>query len=333
MSVSSESVSEEVVDRRAEVRPVVFHADDFGFNEPITRGIVQGFERGVLTSTSALANAPFLELGVSFWRTLEQRRQAGDLPSRPLRRTLGDGLAPFDFGVHLNLTQGKPLTGNQYPPQLLDGQGFFPGVYALYGKLSLRPRRFREAIRRELEAQIGRLRDHSLEITQLNGHQYVELIPTVARLIPDLCRHFEIPVVRVARETGFTPITLLRGEAEQWVTAGMKRYYAGRFSRIAHRAKLRAPDRFFGTSHTARIHETILQHYLNRISEFGLSEVCLHPGTSPGTHTLLDAPGWEDPFETARPKELQFIESPECFDLLRSHRVQLSRLRTLTIDS
>lgn len=308
---------------------VVFHADDFGFNEPITRGIVEGFERGILTSTSALANAPFLDLALSFWKSLDERRRSDKFPSVPLRRSLGDNLSPFDFGVHLNLTQGKPLTGNQYPPQLLDRNGFFPGIYPFFARVSLSPRRYAEPIRRELDAQLARLRDSSIELTQLNGHQYVELIPTVAAMIPDLARRFNIPVVRTALESGYASITLFRGEVENWVTSSLKHRYASRLARIVRREKLSTPQRYFGTSHVARILEPILSHYLSRLPDRGLSEICLHPATLPGTHTLVDAPGWEDPFETARPRELQFIESPECFELLRSQRIRLGRLRSL----
>ncbi|MCA9092945.1 MAG: ChbG/HpnK family deacetylase [Planctomycetaceae bacterium] len=318
-------------------RHVVFHADDFGFNEPITRGIIEGFERGILTSTSALPNAPFLDLALSFWKTLEQRRQSGDFPSAPLRKSLGDELAPFDFGVHINLTQGRPLTGNQYPPQLLDRNGLFPGIFSLYAKLSLRPRKYREPILRELEAQIGRLKDSSLEITQLNGHQYVEILPTVARLIPDLARRFNIPVVRTAAESRFTPITLFKGEVENWVTTAMKRHYALRLRHIVREYGLNTPDHYCGAAHMARILGPILDHYLRGIPPFNerndstgqVTEICLHPATLPGTHTLVDPLGWTDPFESARPKELQFIESSECFELLRNHRVRLARLRSI----
>lgn len=318
---------------KPDVRRVVFHADDFGFNEPITRGIVEGFEQGILTSTSALANAPFLGLALSFWKSLDERRQSGKFPSAPQRRSLGDDLAPFDFGVHLNLTQGRPLTGDQYPSQLLDRNGFFPGIYSLFAKLSLRPRRFIEPIRRELEAQIARLKDSSVELTHLNGHQYLELIPTIAHIVPDLARRFSIPVIRTAAESGFTSITLFHGELENWLTTCLKRYYAGRLARIVLRNNLLAPLRYFGASHSARVSKPILAHYLKRITGDGLTEICVHPATLPGTHTLVDAPGWEDPFETARPKELQLIESSECFELLRSHRISLGRLRSLTSDS
>lgn len=318
-------------------RSVVFHADDFGFNEPITRGIIEGFERGVLTSTSALANAPFLDLALSFWKSLDERRRSDNFPSAPLRKSLGDELTPFDMGVHLNLTQGRPLTGEGYPPQLLDGSGFFPGIYVLYAKLALQPRRYVVPIRRELEAQIARLKDASLPLTQLNGHQYLEILPVVARMVPDLARRFDIPVIRTAAESNFTPITLHKGELENWVTSALKRYYALKLRRTVLNSKLATPEKFFGAAHMGRVRESILSHYLQAVpltdppdnSIEKLTEICLHPATPLGVHTLVESPGWADPFERSRPEELQFIESPECLELLRNYRVRLRRLSSL----
>lgn len=323
--------------RQIGFRRVVLHADDFGFNEPITRGIVQGFERGVLTSTSALANAPFLDRAITFWKSLEERRESQDFPSIPLRRSLGDDLRPFDFGVHLNLTQGRPLTGERYPAQLLDRNGFFPGIFVLFAKLALNSRRFLEPLRNELDAQLSRLKDSSLEITHLNGHQYVEIVPGVAKLIPELCRRFNISVIRTAVESHFTQETLFKGELENWVLTLMKRHYALRFRRLLGQHAFSTPERYFGAAHMARIDSHLLSHFLNQIplidgcepSPGQISEICLHPATHPGPHTLEDPPGWTDPFPADRPKELQLLESPDCFDLLRRHRVKLSRLRSL----
>ena len=59
-------------------------------------------------------------------KSLEADRAEARLPSMAVRRRLGDPDCPFDLGVHLNLTQGRPLT-DRYPPELLDAAGRFPG--------------------------------------------------------------------------------------------------------------------------------------------------------------------------------------------------------------
>ena len=99
---------------------LVLHADDLGMNRAISEGILRGFREGLLTSTSLLANAPDAGRALQQWKGLLAEHAAGRLPSAAARRRLDDPDRPFDLGVHLNLTQGRPLSGSRYPAELLD---------------------------------------------------------------------------------------------------------------------------------------------------------------------------------------------------------------------
>ena len=113
---------------------LVLHADDLGMSRPVTDGILRGFRHGLLTSTAVLANAPDAGRAIEQWKALAEQHAAGALPSMPARRRLGDTAKPFDFGVHLNLTQGRPL--GPYPAELLDGNGCFLGVRRLFSAVA-----------------------------------------------------------------------------------------------------------------------------------------------------------------------------------------------------
>ena len=115
------------------VRRIALHADDLGMNPAVSDGIFQGFEQGLLTSTSLLSNAPDAARALDRWRQLESRRAEGSLESTARRRRLQDPAQPFDLGIHLNLTQGRPLTAARYPAELLDARGCFPGISAYSG--------------------------------------------------------------------------------------------------------------------------------------------------------------------------------------------------------
>lgn len=112
-------------------RLLILHADDFGMSPAVNRGIRDGFHRGLLTSTSMLANAPAVSQAMSLWNELELRRRHRVLPGDCLRRAGRDPWLPFDLGVHLNLTQGRPLTEG-YPDELRNAVGNFPGVVRLF---------------------------------------------------------------------------------------------------------------------------------------------------------------------------------------------------------
>ena len=141
-------------------------------NRAVTAGILRGFTYGLLTSTSLLANAPDAEAAIREWRLLQGQHAAGRLASMDARTQLGEPREAFELGIHLNLTQGRPLTG-RYPAQLLDSAGRFCGVGRLFRHLRrLRPS-FESALRDELAAQIEFLLDRGIHPTHLNGHQYI----------------------------------------------------------------------------------------------------------------------------------------------------------------
>lgn len=337
-------------------RRVVLHADDFGMNAAVTQGIVRGFTHGLLTSTAVLANAPDCHAALSAWRTLLERDRCGGLPSTALRRRLGDSRLPFDLGVHLNLTQGKPLTGGQYPAELLDRDGRFPGIFKFFRKLAGAELRYRAQIAAELQAQIEVVRDSGFAPTHLNGHQYIEILPGVAAIIPALLAKYGIPVVRVGRERQLLRTTLMRRfQVANWFLAQVKRSFATAFLREMDRCGVTHPDSFFGTSHAGRIDLALMRRFLADDLRPGVTEIGMHPGlmpdaaavsplkngwhdplvpvaraSSPCVRKPLPDDGWHDPLARLRSDELALVTSPELAELLDSSRIRLGRLGELS---
>ena len=79
---------------------LIVNADDFGISEAVNRGIVEAHDRGIVTSTSIMAT------GSAFEHALELAR---------LRPSLG-------VGVHLVLTEQRPLTGAAAAPSARDAR-------------------------------------------------------------------------------------------------------------------------------------------------------------------------------------------------------------------
>ncbi len=307
------------------------HADDFGLNPAVTAGIVHGFERGLLTSTALLANAPDAADAVHAWKRLIARGAAGELGSSEPRRALGDRGLPFDLGIHLNLTQGRPLTGPRFPEELLDHQGQFLDIFRLYARLRRRPGAFRSAVQAELVAQVWFLLDRGLQPTHLNGHQYVELLPAIADLIPGLLARFRIGTVRVALEPALFQSTLLRGHRPgSWLMALAKRHFARRFGARFSQTQCTTvhPGCYFGTAHAGRINARLLKLFLSRAPRGAMVEICMHPAMIADSRNDHQD-GWLDPLARLRPKELALLESKELSELLRVRQVELGRLSQL----
>jgi predicted glycoside hydrolase/deacetylase ChbG (UPF0249 family) len=314
-------------DRSGMHRRVVLHADDFGMNEQVNAGIVRGFTHGLLTSTSILTNAPGCAAALARWKDLDAQCANDDIPSLTCRRNLADSLSRFDLGIHLNLTQGHPLTQGRYPPQLLDRNGRFPGVFALASRLVAAGQTYRRAIEDELGAQIAVLVDRGFTPTHLNAHQYVDLLPAVSAIIPSLLRRYSIPVVRTPWETRLTLTTLLqRFEPTNWCLSQVKRLLAFRHLVQMQRLRLAHPAAYFGTSHAGRIDLDLMRIFIAAAGP-GVTEIGMHPGSgSPKATTVERDDGWFDPLATARVRELALLTSPELVRLLEEQHVQLARL-------
>lgn len=314
---------------------LVLHADDFGFNREVTRGIAEGFEAGLLTSTALLANAPAAEEALDSWTKLAERHRSGRLASTPTRRRLGDDDTAFDLGVHLNLTQGRPLTGRQFPPELLDAQGNFLPPGRLFTRLYCRGNQYREAIRAELAAQVEFLAARGIAPTHLNGHQYVELMPVVSELVVELAQSFSIAVVRVSREPRFWITSLRPGvRTTNWLLAHAKQFFARCFAERVGAAGLRHTAAYFGSSHAGRIDLGICELFLRASQREGLVEIALHPGLPCERReaewwAVPTLRIWYDPLAALRPAELALLKSPSLVETLLRHDCRLGRLTSL----
>lgn len=302
-----------------------------GLNSAINAGIVRGFERGLLTSTSLLANAPQAVAALASWQDLRRRHAEGVLPSVAARAELDDARTAFDLGIHLNLTQGRPLSGQGYPTELLDEEGRFPGIAALFYRTQARPARFGAGIRAELVEQITFVLDHGLRPTHLNGHQYVELLPAVAETIRRLIERFRIPVVRVAVEPGLLRSTFLTDfRVAPLALALVKRFYAWRFRRGLTGHAVTFPPVYFGTSQAGRIDGRLMRLFLAGAGRAECIEIGLHPGLpSDAADKAADADGWHDVLAPWRSYELKLLESRELVRLLKQSGCSLGRLSQL----
>lgn len=152
-------------------RCLIINADDFGFTPGITEGIVQAFQEGVLTSTSAMINMPGAPE-----RIARARRQESRLP----------------VGLHLNITTGKPVLPAAQVSTLVDHEGRFYTVMQLLERL---PHISRSELNAELHAQATLLRESSGPFDHIDYHQMVlSLYQPFYSLVIDLARDYSVSV-------------------------------------------------------------------------------------------------------------------------------------------
>jgi hopanoid biosynthesis associated protein HpnK len=238
------------------MKSIIVNADDFGLSPGINRGILSGFNDGILTSTTMLANLP------AFDDAVDVARDNPDLP----------------VGVHLSLLWGPPVTDAAKIPSLVDRSG---DLLRSAGQLAARHYTGRldvDEIEREFTNQIRKVKDAGLRPTHVDTHKHIHGLPLVRRALIKVVREQGIERVRLPREQG--PLRKRDRTALPW-KARVKRRLIGSLCRHAerelHAAGIRTTDHFVGIAHTARLDTAALAGILQSLEE-GVTEIMCHPG-------------------------------------------------------
>jgi chitin disaccharide deacetylase len=236
------------------MKRLIINADDLGADEGRNEGIFEAIRAGVVTSASILPNGPALD------HALEQIRS--------------NGLERVSFGVHLNLTEGRPLAEGL--ARLTGPDGNFLGKAAAHRLLMTKgDAALQSAIASEAALQIDRLLDASIGITHVDGHQHVHVFPAVLRTFAEIAKSRGIRRMRIPDETV--------ASCDETVPADLLEQ-ARCFSALGKAARARldgsgilAPDHFRGLLLKGRLSVETLVAAIEHLPD-GLTELMVHPG-------------------------------------------------------
>ena len=159
---------------------IIINADDCGLNQLVDAEIERFIQLGKITSTTIMANMDDLE-GAK--RLYDQYKDA------------------ISFGVHVNLTDGEPLTRSQ---ALLD-YGYFKeevGKIVLNGYSFINkriPKHLHQDIVNECVAQINKVRDVGVAISHIDSHHLMLTSPSMISMTPAILKKTGIRKIRRAR--------------------------------------------------------------------------------------------------------------------------------------
>jgi predicted glycoside hydrolase/deacetylase ChbG (UPF0249 family) len=229
-------------ERNDRIRLIV-NADDFGFFDGVSRGILEAARAGTVTATGVIANGPAFERWLAPLLEVES----------------------LDVGVHLNATLGRPLT-TWLSAYLERWSGELPGKLAL-ARAILTHRIPVEAIAEEWRAQIEKCLACGLRVRFLNSHEHVHMAPSLYRIVMGLAHEFRIAHVRYTRAEW-----RLRGG-----TAGLTRSLAIALVGFATRDEADAP-RLLGLARSGKLRAADLRSMLARLRPGTVYELMCHPG-------------------------------------------------------
>ena len=244
------------------MKSLIVNADDFGLTEGLNRAILDGHRHGIITSTTLMAN------GMAFDSAVAVALAAPVL----------------GIGVHLNLTQGYPVSSASRVPSIVTPEGsFYPGPGILARQVLTRKAKLKD-IENELRSQIEKIASAGIRITHLDGHKHIHLLPPIFGMVLKLAREYGIHCVRWPVEPAVSALGPLRSGRQGWLRMA-KQYLLGRaLSTLAacqvrkvKDAGLCRPDHFYGLSQTGFLDVVLLEQILRALPE-GTSEIMCHPG-------------------------------------------------------
>ncbi|MFH1080250.1 MAG: ChbG/HpnK family deacetylase [Pseudomonadota bacterium] len=280
------------------MKRLIIHADDLGADEARNAGIIEAIEAGSVTAVSVLVNGPAFQGCLQRIASMNGRQ--------------------FSIGVHLNLTEGRPLSPGL--ETITGADGCFCGKQEGHRRLmNGNDDALQKEIRREFAAQIQTLRDAGVRMDHLDGHQHVHIFPAAIDATVWTAREFGIPWIRIPQEP-LPAISmdrnnpLLNNEAEQFC-----RLAAAVRIRL-HGSTMKTTDHFRGLYLKGRLSLESLERTLQALPP-GLAEFMVHPGRVHGGPE-------QGPFSAfssqEREKELEVLTSGSFHRMLERYHVLLT---------
>ena len=242
------------------VRRLIINADDFGLTAGVNRAIVEAHECGVVTSATMMANAGAVEDAVA------RARDAG-----------------LSVGCHVVLIDGAPLL----PPRNISSlvvdaaSAHFRDGWLGFAACAFRNRFDQDQIAAEVEAQIRRVQQTGLQVTHVDSHKHVHLLPPVLA-----------PILRAAKACGvravrnpFAPLKplalahLVRRPRlwTRYTEVKLLRRFSAEFRKTVADAGMLTTDGTFGIVATGSLDEQLLAAIVGSLPE-GTWELVCHPG-------------------------------------------------------
>ena len=163
-------------------RVVIVNSDDFGISDAVNDATVRAFETGCISSTTMMASM------AGFGDAVERAN------TNPILKNA--------IGLHMNLTQGTPLTEpiKKCPTFCADGVFTYNRQKALF-TLSADEKK---AVHTEITAQLKRLLDNHIVPTHFDSHHHVHTEFGVINVYLQVAKEHGIKKVRLTKNIGKT---------------------------------------------------------------------------------------------------------------------------------
>jgi chitin disaccharide deacetylase len=281
---------------------LIVNADDFGLTSGVNRAIIEGHTRGAITSATLMANMPAFDAAV---------RLANDNPS-------------LGVGLHINITQGRPVAEASRVGSLINDRGEFWGTSGAILKRMLAGKLKIEEVVVELRAQIEKALKAGLRLTHVDSHKHTHALPQICEAIISTIKEYGINAVRAPRERwrfdrGAESFEVIKQSAGAFGISQLCRVSDARLKK----SNVRTPDFFFGVARTGFWTKSWLIDLIERLPA-GASELMCHPG-----YEDAELDGVKTRLRASRTNELQLLTDPDVVAKLKENDVELINFSSL----
>ena len=190
---------------------LIINADDCGRSTYDNQKIEEAINKGLITSTSVMANMDDLEGAVCLYEQYNNR---------------------ISFGIHLNLSEGEPLiwsdiyektgfcvedNGKMVFGFCVDEIKKSPQLAKKKYQFTALSKELKVCIRQEVKAQIEKIKSSGIEISHIDSHSHMHLSPFILPIVCDVAREYGLTKMRHSRNRlGYT--------VKDWVYRGLNCY-------------------------------------------------------------------------------------------------------------
>lgn len=175
---------------------LIVNADDCGISLEVNKKIEEYINSGLLSSTTIMGNMPFVA----------DSKRMFDLYKENI-----------SFGIHLNLSEGSPLTKSQI---LLENKVYLENgkdiIFNVDNKVcnSKFPKEVEDAIFNELSAQIDNILSHGIAFSHIDSHHHIHTRPYMLKVLPRLLKKYQVSKIR--RMRNYMPFSIERCKRNAW---------------------------------------------------------------------------------------------------------------------
>ncbi len=233
----------------------IITADDFGISPGVNEAILKTHKNGTLTNTSIMVNMEFLQDAIQ-----KIKKEKNNL----------------NIGLHINLTTGKSLTGDNKKNYLTDDNGFFK--YGFIGLLFLplfkNKKMLKEQLEIEIETQINLFIKNGIKLSHIDSHKHIHTIPWIFPIVSKLVEKYEIPRIRIINENIFKTF-LIKKDISLFFSKSIIKYLILKL--FYHLNKYKSDIYFFSILYSCKLSEEIIQKLLIP-KKYNNMEIMVHPG-------------------------------------------------------